>query len=125
VHPLLFVLSVPAAVLSIGALGFLLAVSFVRYRFAWALGNLFEYPVWLICGFLVPLSLLPGWVHPISWALAPTWGVRAIRQSALGGSPLPDLLLCLALGAVYVLIGVLVVETVLRAARARASLSLT
>jgi hypothetical protein len=38
---------------------------------------------------------------------------------------LPDLLLCLALGAVYVLIGVLVVETVLRAARARASLSLT
>jgi ABC-2 type transport system permease protein len=100
-------------------------VSFVRYRFAWALGNLFEYPVWLICGFLVPLSLLPGWVHPISWALAPTWGVRAIRQSALGGSPLPDLLLCLALGAVYVLIGVLVVETVLRAARARASLSLT
>jgi ABC-2 type transport system permease protein len=125
VHPLLFVLSVPVAVLSIGALGFLLAVSFVRYRFAWALGNLFEYPVWLICGFLVPLSLLPGWVHPISWALAPTWGVRAIRQSALGGSPLPDLLLCLALGAVYVLIGVLVVETVLRAARARASLSLT
>jgi ABC-2 type transport system permease protein len=125
VHPLLFAVSVPAAVLSIGAFGFLLAVSFVRYRFAWALGNLFEYPVWLICGFLVPLSLLPTWVRPISWLLAPTWGVRAIRESALGGSPLPDVLLCRALGGGYVLAGVLVLETVLRAARARAALSLT
>ena len=125
VHPLMFVLSIPVAVVSIGAFGFLLAVSFVRYRFAWALGNLFEYPVWLICGFLVPISLLPGWVHPISWLLAPTWGVRAIRESALGGSPLPDLLLCLALGAGYVLAGVLVLDKVLRAARAKAALSLT
>jgi ABC-2 type transport system permease protein len=81
--------------------------------------------VWLICGFLVPLSLLPTWVRPISWLLAPTWGVRAIRESALGGSPLPDVLLCLALGGGYVLAGVLVLETVLRAARARAALSLT
>jgi hypothetical protein len=51
--------------------------------------------------------------------------VRAIRESALGGSPLPDVLLCLALGGGYVLAGVLVLETVLRAARARAALSLT
>ena len=41
-----------------------------------------------ICGFLVPLSLFPGWVRPISWVLAPTWGMNAIRESALGGTPL-------------------------------------
>ena len=86
-HPLLFCLSVPATVISIGMLGFLLAVSFVRYRTAWALGNLLEYPVWLICGFLVPLTLFPDWVRPISWVLAPTWGMKAIRESALGGTP--------------------------------------
>ena len=124
-HWLLFCLAVPATVISIGMLGFLIAVSFVRYRTAWALGNLLEYPVWLICGFLVPLSLFPGWVRPISWVLAPTWGMRAIRQSALGGTPLPDLAVCLALGAGYTLIGVLVVEEFLRAARARATLALT
>ena len=27
----------------------------------------------------------PDWVRPISWALAPTWGMNAIRESALGG----------------------------------------
>ena len=59
-HWLLFCLAVPATVIAIGMLGFLLAVTFVRYRTAWALGNMVEYPVWLICGFLVPLSLFPG-----------------------------------------------------------------
>ena len=106
-HPLLFALSVPATVISIGMLGFLLAVAFVRYRTAWALGNMFEYPVWLVCGFLVPLSLFPDWVRPISWVLAPTWGVNAIRESALGGTPLADMLMCFGLGALYTAIGVL------------------
>jgi ABC-2 type transport system permease protein len=123
-HPLLFGVSVIATVLAIGMAGFLLAVSFVRYRTAWALGNMLEYPVWLVCGFLVPLSLFPGWVRPISWALAPTWGMNAIRESALGGSALPDIALCLLLGLAYTAVGVLVVERVLRAARARAALSL-
>jgi ABC-2 type transport system permease protein len=124
-HPLLFALAIVGTVLSFGGLGFLFAVSFVRYRFAWVLGNFFEYPVWLICGFLVPLALLPAWVRPISWALAPTWGMNAIRESALGGSPLPDLGACLALGLGYVALAVFVTERVLRAARLRGSLSLT
>ena len=125
VHPLLFFIAVPATVISIGMFGFLIAVAFVRYRTAWALGNALEYPVWLICGFLVPLTLFPSWVRPISWVLAPTWGMRGIRESALGGSPLPDIGLCLALGAVYTAIGVLAVNRVLDSARARATLSLT
>ena len=124
-HPLLFALSVLATVLAFAGLGLLFAVSFVRFRAAWVLGNFFEYPVWLICGFLVPLALLPTWVHPIAWVLAPTWGMNAIRESALGGTPVPDLLLCLGLGAAYVVVAVLVTNRVLDDARARGSLSLT
>jgi len=125
VHPFLFGLSILGTVISFGALGFLFAVCFVRFRAAWALGNLFEYPVWLIGGFLVPLALFPDWVHPISWVLAPTWGMNAIRESALGGSPVNDLAVCLGLGVAYVAIGVLVTERVLRAARVSGALSLT
>jgi len=123
-HWLLFCLSVPATVVSIGMLGFLLAVSFVRYRTAWALGNLLEYPVWLICGFLVPLSLFPSWVRPISWVLAPTWGVDAIREAASGGGPWPEIGLALGLGAVYLAIGVVVLETVLTGARRSGTVAL-
>jgi ABC-2 type transport system permease protein len=124
-HPLSFCLAVVVTVVAIGMCGFLLAVAFVRYRTAWALGNLLEYPVWLICGFLVPLSLFPGWVRPISWLLAPTWGMRAIREAAIGGSSLPDVGVCAGIGAAYTLIGVLVLGRLLHAARERATLALT
>jgi len=124
-HPLLMAAAIPATILSIGALGFLAATCFARYRAAWALGAMMEYPIWLLCGFLVPLSLLPGWSNPISWALAPTWGMRAIRESSTGGTPLPDIGMCFLLGSVYVVLGILVTESVLRSARRSASLSLT
>jgi ABC-2 type transport system permease protein len=123
--PILFAFAVPITIASIGMVGFLLAVTVVRYRTAWALGNAFEYPVWLVCGFLVPLALLPDWVRPISWLLAPTWGMSAIREAAEGGSPWDDIAMCFLLGAAYVAIGVLLTNRVLRAARARASMSLT
>src|SRR5262249_56923407 len=104
-RPFAFAAAIAATVLATGMLGFLLAVTFVRYRTAWALGSAIEMPVWLICGFIVPLGLLPGWVHPISWILAPTWGMAAIRNAAAGGPVLVNLALCLALGLAYGLIG--------------------
>jgi ABC-2 type transport system permease protein len=124
-QPLQFAAAVVGTVLSFGALGFVFAVTFVRFRAAWALGNLFEYPVWLIGGFLVPLAFFPDWVRPISWVLAPTWGMNAIREAAVGGSPLADLVVCLALGAGYVAAGILLTNRVLDAARRRAALSLS
>jgi ABC-2 type transport system permease protein len=123
--PVAFALAVPATIVSIGALGFVLAVLFVRFRQAWALGNMLEYPVWLVAGFLVPLSLFPSWVRPISWVLAPTWGIRAIRGAALAGPSYGDIGMALGLGAVYVLAGVLLVHRALDAARDKGTLSLT
>jgi ABC-2 type transport system permease protein len=124
VHPLLFAAGLIATVVTIGTLGFLMAVCFVGSRRAWAIGSALEYPVWLVCGFLVPVSLLPGWVQPISWTLGPTWGMRAIREAAYGGRPLGSLLLCLALAAVYLGLGVLMLRRVLDSARRHATLSL-
>jgi hypothetical protein len=51
--------------------------------------------------------------------------MQAIRESAQGGTPIPDLLVCPGLGFAYTTIGVLVVDWFLRAARPRAVLSLT
>jgi ABC-2 type transport system permease protein len=124
-HPLLFVVALPVAVVSLGLLGLLLASTFVLYRHANALSNLLEYPVWLATGLLVPLSLLPQAVLPVSWALAPTWGARAIRAAALGGDPLPGIAMCVALGAVYLALAALFLRHFERLARERATLSLT
>jgi ABC-2 type transport system permease protein len=124
-HPLAFAVALLEMVLAIAMFGFLMAVTFVRYRMAWALGNLFQYPGWLLCGFVVPLSVLPDWARPISYALSPTWGMLAIRQAAAGQWPWIDGGICLGLTALCGLAATLLSEKVLRSARRHASLSLT
>ena len=124
-QPLVFVVAALVLALSLGLVGFLQAVASVRYRSAWALGSVFEFPVWLICGFLVPLSILPDWVRPISWLLPPTWGVTAVRDAALGGNAWPDIALCLVTGAAYAAAGVVLAGRLVDSARANAALALT
>jgi ABC-2 type transport system permease protein len=124
-HPLLFALSIPATVLVLGLLGLVLAATFIFYRQTFALTNLLEYPIWLLTGLLVPLSLLPGWAEPLAWLVGPTWGVRAMRESALGGDPLPALAMCVGLGLAYLALGALCLRWFESLARRKATLALT
>ena len=116
----------PSAGSSAGLAAGFCASTFVLARNANAFSNLLEYPVWLATGLLVPLTLLPAWVEPISWVLAPTWGIRAIRDAALGGggSAWPEIAMCVLLGAVYLALGSVLLENFERLARQRATLSL-
>jgi ABC-2 type transport system permease protein len=121
-----FAIAVPAAILSMGMLGFMLGAAFVRFRAAWAVGNLFEFPVWTICGLLIPIAVLPAWVEPVSWVFAPTWGMNALRDAALGSdSPWDDVAMCIGLSVAYGAIGALLLRVFLLAARRRATLALT
>ena len=125
VHPVQFAIALPVAVVGLGMLGLVMASTFVLYRNANAFANLLEYPIWLITGLLVPVALLPGWVEPISWVLAPTWGVEAIRNAALGGDTLEPIAMCLLLSVVYLAVGSLTLRNFERMARRNATLSLT
>ncbi|MGH3004214.1 MAG: ABC transporter permease [Gaiellaceae bacterium] len=121
-----FLVAVPATIASIGSLGFLFASALVRYRAAFQIGNIFEWPVWMICGLLIPVSVLPGWLQPVSWLFAPTWGMAALRGATLGsGSPWADVGMCAVLAAAYLLAGVAFLHFFLRSARARATLALS
>src|SRR5215472_10448133 len=62
IHPGWLAIAVPATVMCFGALGLLMATTFVLSRYTSSFVNLLEYPVWLASGLLVPLALLPGWV---------------------------------------------------------------
>jgi ABC-2 type transport system permease protein len=124
-EPLQLAVALPVTVLCLGLLGLALASAFVLYRNANAFSNLLEYPVWLATGLLVPLSLLPAWVEPIAWVLAPSWGVRAIRDAAFGGNAWPEIGMCVVLGVAYLALGALLLRNFERLARSRATLSLT
>ena len=124
-HPWLLAVAVPATVLALGMLGLVLASVFVRFRHANGLTNLLDYPMWLASGLLVPVGLLPGWVRPLSWLFPTTWGAQAIRESIMGGRPVPAIGACLLLAAAYFGVGVLTLRRFELLARRRASLALT
>jgi ABC-2 type transport system permease protein len=119
-----FVVALPVSVLALGLLGLVLAATFVLYRHANALSNLLEYPIWLVTGLLTGLALLPGWTRPLSWVLAPTWGVKALRESAIGGNPGFAVLMSVLLGLAYLVIGHFCLQYFERLAREKATLTL-
>ena len=125
VHPFQFAVAVPVAILSLGLMGQLLASTFILYRYANALSNLLEYPVWIASGLVFSTSILPVWTRPISWLLPPYWGILAIRHAALGGSAWGPIAAALALGAAYGLLSTVTFGIFERLARDQATLSLT
>lgn len=123
-HPLLFLVAVPGCVLGLGMFGLLLAATFVLMRNANALTNTLEYPIWLVSGMLVPLTVLPGWTGPIAAVLPTTWGARAVHEAASGGPVWPSLGICLAISLGCLVVGALMMTYVERRARAAATLAL-
>jgi len=64
-------------------LGLLVAVSVAEVFEAQTLSNFFRFPMIFLCGLFFPLSRLPVWLRPLSFALPPTYGADIMRQ-ALG-----------------------------------------
>jgi ABC-2 type transport system permease protein len=124
-RPALFALALVVAIASVGALGVLLSATMFVFRNANLIANSFEYPVWLVSGLLFPLSVLPAWTRPISYALAPTWGMLALRRSALGGPAGEAIGIGVGLTAVYLAIALAGLRRFERLARERATLALT
>jgi ABC-2 type transport system permease protein len=123
--PAAFVAAAAVSILAIGLLGMIAASLFVLSRAASYLGVALQYPVYLASGLLVPLAILPAWLGPISWILAPTWGYRALTHSANGESAWPEIGMCVLLSGVYIAIALPCLAWFERLARDRASLRLS
>ncbi|WP_369148942.1 ABC transporter permease [Streptomyces sp. R44] len=125
-HPVLFLVAVPVTVLALGMLGLLLASGFILYPTAQSLANLLEYPVWILSGLFVPVTLLPAVPRAVSALLAPTWGVKAVVGAAVGDGDgvLRAVGMCLLLSACYAGIALILLRRFEWLARSRGSLSL-
>jgi len=123
-HPAAFVLAAVVCVVALGMFGLLLASTFVLMRNANALTNTLEYPVWLVSGMLVPITVLPAWTGPIAAALPTTWGARALREATSGGPVWPSLGICLGISLACLALGGIAMTHVERRARAAATLAL-
>lgn len=107
VQPVLFFGSFALVLIAISVFSFFMALAFTLSRQTNALMNFIEYPIYLVCGFLFPITILPDWVKPISYLLPPTWAIELLRRATEENATWSQLALpfSVLLGLVMVYIG--------------------
>lgn len=102
IDPLGFAVSLVLGMAALWAMGVLLAPIGILSRTAAHFVNVLEYPVYALGGFLFPILLLPGWSHPISWALPPYWAATALHATSSGYADAPPVVVLWAILVVSV-----------------------
>ena len=75
-----FISAIFFVLLALIVFSFFLSLAFTLSRQAEALMNFIEYPIYLLCGFMFPVAILPIWVQPLSYAIPPTWAIELLRM---------------------------------------------
>ena len=102
--PLRFAISMGVLATTFFVISVALTPLFAISRTAFTVLNGLELGVYGLCGFMFPISQLPGWLQPISLALSPTWATRALYAAAspsAGSDITNDWFIALGLSAVY------------------------
>jgi len=128
-HPLMFLASTLLTVFAFVSFGVVIASLFILIPDFQRLQNTLEFPVYILCGFLFPIALLPGWTTPLSYLLSPYWAARALHGAAQGTLDTSQisisLLLLLFFSGVYLAGSQRLYQIVLRKARVDATLDTT
>lgn len=125
--PLRFAVSLGVLSFSFFVIAVALTPLFAISRSAFTVLNGLELGVYGLCGFMFPVSQLPQWLQPISYAMSPTWATRALYASA-APSVSSDIagwwLAALGLSALYLVVSVLLYRFVEVRARVTGELAL-
>lgn len=82
----LLVIGILLMTLSLIAIGYMFAALFTLSRNARIMMNFMEYPIFILCGIMFPIELLPKVFQAIAYLFSPTWAVKIIRYAIVGGS---------------------------------------
>lgn len=106
IDPLAFVIGLVLVILSITCLGLVFGSLFILTRNAGEFVAVANYPVYILSGLSVPLTILPLWTRPLSNLLTTTWGNTLLNHAASGGAGtmLPNYLWIISLSIIYVII---------------------
>jgi len=102
--PFLFAVSLLLTVLTLSALGSLVAVSVREVFEAQTLSNYFRFPMIFLCGVFIPVESMPMPLQWLAYALPLTYSVNALRQTFTGSLQYADLAFNLAALTIFLLI---------------------
>ncbi len=89
-QPILFFVSIIFSIVAFISFGLIIAPLFVMNPGVRAWQNAMEFPVYVLCGFLFPVALLPGWTTPVSYLFPPYWAAVALHGTSTGGASLNE-----------------------------------
>jgi len=127
-RPIEFFLILILTLASLACIGLIFSAFFVLTRASSVLMSSLEFPIYVVSGAMFPVSMLPGWVEPISWLLAPSWGVDAMKITALEGYQsigvglAGDVMIMLLLTLLYVSVALLLFKKIERNVRTYGSM---
>ena len=113
-QPFLFLVSLFFSVIAFVCFGLVIAPIFVMNPGVRAWQNAMEWPVYVLCGFLFPIALLPGWTTPLSYILPPYWAAVALHGTSTAGSPLAATLFALGMMILFSLIDLFIAARLFR-----------
>lgn len=122
-----FAISLALLTLSFLAIALMLSPLFALWRWAFNMLNGFELGVYVLCGFMFPVTLLAPWAQGVGGALAPTWATRAIYASTTSQGPHDFAvwwLATIALSIAYIVVAYWLYRLVEREARVSGELAL-
>lgn len=127
-QPLYFALSIFISIFAFISFGLIIAPIFVMNPGVRHWQNAMEFPVYLLCGFLFPIALLPGWTTPISYLLPPYWAAVALHGATTPGTPPNEIFFAWGMMFVFSVIDLLIAsrlfKLMLYKARADATLGM-
>ena len=104
IRPLWFSVSLLLTLLTLSALGALVAVSVKEVFEAQTLSNYFRFPMIFLCGVFIPVEAMPLPLQAISYLLPLTYSVDALKATTTGLSSLQGLMLDAAALSLFLIV---------------------
>lgn len=128
-EPGFFVIALLLTVIGFMSISFVFAAFFTISRGAKILMNCMSFPIYILCGFMVPIEVLPSWLHPLCKVLSPTWAMKLLNMGINGFAEVKEFYLAagylLLISAAYMLLSVFLFNKMDKMVRTNATLGVS
>lgn len=107
-HIDIFIITALATVAAMTTWAGVMSSLFVLARSVRIFQNSLSYPFYLLGGVLVPVSLMPEWIHPISKLIFLSWSSDLLREAINNSSPITDFASRISIIILFTILGALV-----------------
>lgn len=121
-----FILTLIITLISFMGISMLFATILAISRQARVFMNALDYPIYILCGLVFPIDLLPRFIQYISYTLSPTWASELLKMTAVGIHDIQEfylkLIILTGISVIYIFLALYLFKVIDKKARVKATL---